>query len=159
MHDNLGHHAKQEELDKANGEAEADPVMTLLHNLKAVTLELNVAVKVHFVESLHGNLVGATVLETVGILLELEVVLDTTVGKANLLILARADRRDDQPPGSEHRKIDNDSEEEGGLEATTKLPAEPPGNDGQDGDEDIVVEGVGTRAIGGKGSVLDGRVL
>jgi hypothetical protein len=133
--------------------------VALLHDLKAVTLELNIAVKVHFVESLHGNLVGATVLETVGFLLEFEVVLDTTVGKANLLILARADGGDDQPPCSEHGKIDNDSEEQGGLEATTDLPAEPPGDDGQDGDEDIVVEGVGTIAIGGKRSVLDGRVL
>lgn len=159
MHDDLGHHAEQEELDKANGEAEADPVMALLHNLKAVTLELNIAVKVHLVESLHGNLVGATVLETVGILLELEIVLDTTVGKANLLILARTDGRDGQPPNSEHGKIDDKSEEEGGLETTANLPAEPPRDDGQDGDEDIVVEGVGTRAIGGKRSVLDGRVL
>lgn len=159
VHDNLGHHAKQEELDKANGKAEANPVVALLHDLKAVTLEVNIAVKVHFVESLHRNLVGATVLGTIGLLLEFEVVLDTTVGKANLLILAGADGGNGQPPGSEHGKIDNDGEEQGGLEATTDLPAEPPGDDGQDRDEDIVVEGVRTRAIGGKRSVLDGWVL
>jgi hypothetical protein len=159
VHDNLGNHAKEEELNEANGEAEAGPVMTVFHSLEAVTLEVDIAVKVHLVEGLHGDLVVATVLDTVGLLLEVEVVLDTTVRKANLVILARADGRDNKPPNGEHRKIDDEGEEDGGLEATTKLPAEPPRDQGQEGDENIVVEGIGTRTIGGKGSVLDGRVL
>jgi len=101
----------------------------------------------------------ATVLDTVGLLLEVEVELDTTVGKADLVVLARADGRDNKPPGGKHRKIDDEGKEDGGLEATTKLPAEPPRDQSQEGDENIVVEGIGTRPIGGKGSVLDGRVL
>jgi CDGSH-type Zn-finger protein len=132
--------------------------MTVFHNLEAVTLEVDIAVKVHLVEGLHGDLVVATVLDTVGLLLEVEVVLDTTVRKANLVILARADGRDNKPPDGEHRKIDDEGKEDGGLEATTKLPAEPPRDQSQEGDENIVVEGIGTRTIGGKGSVLDGRV-
>jgi len=159
VHDDLRHHAKQEELDKANGKAEANPVMTLLHDLKAVTLEVDIAVKVHFVESLHGDLVGATILETVGVLLELEVVLDTTVGEANLLILARADGGDYKPPSGEQGKIDDEGEEEGGLESTANFSAEEPRDKDQDGDEDIVVEGIGTRAIGRERSILDGRIL
>jgi hypothetical protein len=158
VHDNLGNHAKEEELDESNGETEAGPVMTVLHGLEAVTLEVDIAVKVHLVEGLHGDLVVATVLDTVGLLLEVEVELDTTVRKADLVVLARADGRDNKPPNGEHRKIDDEGEEDGGLEATTKLPAEPPRDQSQEGDENIVVEGIGTRPIGGKGSVLDGRV-
>lgn len=159
MHDDLRDHAKEEELDEANGEAEAGPVMAVLHNLEAVTLEVNITIKVHLVESLHGDLVVATVLEAVGLLLELEVVLNTTVRKANLLILARADGGDYKPPSGEQGKIDDEGEEEGGLESTANLSAEEPRDKDQDGDEDIVVEGIGTRAIGRERSILDGRIL
>lgn len=159
MHDNLRNHAKEEELDETNGEAEAGPVVAVLHNLEAVTLEVNITIEVHLVEGLHGDLVAATVLEAVGLLLELEVVLDTTVRKANLLILARADGGDDKPPSGEQGKIDDEGEEDGGLESTANLAAEEPRDSYQDGDEDIVVEGIGTRAIGRKRSVLDGGIL
>jgi hypothetical protein len=159
VHDNLRNHAKEEELDETNGEAEAGPVVAVHHNLEAVTLEVNIAIEVHLVEGLHGDLVAATVLEAVGLLLELEVVLDTTVRKANLLILARADGGDDKPPSGEQGKIDDEGEEDGGLESTANLSAEEPRDSYQDGDEDIVVEGIGTRAIGRKRSVLDGGIL
>lgn len=159
MHDNLRNHAKEEELDEANGEAEAGPVVAVLHNLEAVTLKVNITIEVHLVEGLHGDLVATTVLEAVGVLLELEVVLDTTVRKANLLILARADRGDYKPPSGKQGKIDDEGEEDGGLESTTNLSAEEPRDKDQDGDENIVVEGIGTRAIGRERGVLDGRVL
>lgn len=159
MHDDLGDHAKEEELDEANGEAEASPVMAVLHDLEAVTLEVDFAVKVHLVEGLHGDLVVAAVLEAVRLLLEVEVELDRATRQTDLLGLAGADGGNDQPPDGEEGKVNNESEEDGGLEATTDLPAHVPGHNGEDGDQDIVVEGVGTRAVGGKRSILDGGEL
>lgn len=128
VHDNLGDHAKEEELDEADSEAEAGPVMAELHNIEAIALEVDLAVKVHLVESLHGDLAVATVLEAVRVLLELEVVLDASTGEAGLLILAGANGGDDQPEGAEEGKVDNEGEEDGGLDATTELPAHVPGD-------------------------------
>lgn len=71
--------------------------MPVLHDLEAVTVEVDVAVKVHLVEGLHGDLVLAMVLGLVGGLLEGEVVLDGAAGISSLLVLARADGRHDQP--------------------------------------------------------------
>ena len=125
VHDELGNHTEEEVADKTNGEAEASPVVAVLHDLEAVALELDVAVKVHLVKGLHGDAVGATVLVAVRLLLEVEVELDGTAGKASLVGLARADGGDDEPVGSQEREVDNQGEEEGGLEATAHLPAQP----------------------------------
>lgn len=159
VHNDLGNHAKEEELDQADSEAEAGPVVAVLHGLEAVALKVDLAVEVHLVERLHGDAAVATVLDTVGLILELQVVLDGTAGQTDLLGLAGADGRDGQPPGGEQRKVDDDGEEDGGLEATAHLAAQEPGDKDEDADEDVVVEGVGTRAIGGEGRILDGRIL
>lgn len=159
VHDDLRKHAKEEELQEANSEAEVGPVMTILHNVKAVTLEVDISIKVLLVEGLHGDLVVATVLVSVGLLLEVEVVLDGAAGELNLLGLAGRYGRDDQPPNGEDRKIDEDGKEDGSLEATSDLPAEVPGNQNEDRDQDIVVEGIGARAVSGKGGISDGREL
>lgn len=159
MHENLGDHAEEEELDETNGETEASPVMSVFHGLKAVTLEVNVAVKVHLMESLHGDLVVTTVLESIGVLLEIKVVLDRASRETSLVILAGADGRDDQPEGAKDGDVDNESNEDGSLDTKAKLPAQVVGNHGQGGDEGIVVEGVGARAIGRERSILDGGEL
>lgn len=91
MHDDLRNHAEKEELDQTNGEAEAGPVMPVLHDLEAVTVEVDVAVKVHLMEGLHRDLVLAMVLALVLGLLEREVMLNRAPRKLGLLILAGAD--------------------------------------------------------------------
>lgn len=159
VHDELGNHAQQEVLDQADGEAEASPVVTVLEDLEAVALEVDVTVKVHLVEGLHGDLVGAMVLETVGLLLELEVVLNGTAGVLGLCGLAGGDGGDNKPPAGQDGKIKEDSEEDEGLEATANLPLQPEGNAKQDGEQDLVVERVGARSISWEGSILDGGVL
>lgn len=122
MHDHLRDHASEEEPDQADGEAEVGPVVPILHYLEAVTVELDVAVKVHLVEGLHGDLVLAMVLGLVGRLLEGEVVLDRTAGIASLLVLARADGGDDQPEASQQGDGGEEGKEESGLVATADLP-------------------------------------
>lgn len=70
MHDDFGHHAGQEEPEKTNGEAEASPVMSVFHDLESVSIEVDLAVEVHLVESLHWDLVPAPVFLSVRLLLE-----------------------------------------------------------------------------------------
>jgi hypothetical protein len=159
VHDELRNHAQQKVLDQADGEAEAGPVVAVLEDLEAVALEVDVTVKVHLVEGLHGDLVGAMVLLTVGLLLELEVVLDGTAGVLGLGGLAGGNGRDNKPPASQDGQIKDDGEEDEGLEAAANLPLQPEGNAKQDGEEDLVVEGVGARSISWEGSILDGGVL
>lgn len=159
MHDKLGNHASQKVLDEADGETEASPVVAVLHNLEAVTLELDIAVKVHLVEGLHGDLVGATVLETVGLLLEVEVVLNRTARQLGLVRFAGGDGRDDEPPSCQEGQISDEGEEDEGLEASANLPGQPERNSAQEGEQDLVVERVGARPLSGEGSILDGRIL
>lgn len=159
MHDNLRHHAEDEELDQANGETEAGPVMAVLHNLQTVAVEVDITIKVHLVESLHGNLVLALVLGLVFGLLEGEVVLDWATGKLGLLILARADGGDHQPEASQQGESREEGEEEGSLEATTNLPRQPVGRDDQDGSKRKEREAVIASRISREGCILDGRVL
>lgn len=159
VHDELRNHAQQKVLDQADGEAEASPVVTVLEDLEAVALEVDVTVKVHLVEGLHGDLVGAMVLGTVGLLLELEVVLNGTAGVLGLGVLAGRDGGDSKPPAGQDGKIKEDGEEDEGLDAAANLPPQPEGNAKQEGEQDLVVEGVGAWSIRWEGSILDGGVL
>lgn len=122
MHDDLGNHAEEEVLDQANGEAEVGPVMAELHDLEAVSVKVDVAVKVHLVEGLHGHLVLAMVLGLVLGLLEGEVVLDALARVLCLFVFARADGGDNQPVGSQQRKTGEEGEEDGSLKTTANLP-------------------------------------
>lgn len=128
MHNDLGDHASKEVLDQTEGEAEASPVMSVLEGLQAVTVELDVAVKVHLVEGLHGDLALAMVLGLVFGLLEGEVVLDGAAGELGLLSLARRDGRDCEPESTEERRRGEDGEEEGKLKPTANLPREVKGH-------------------------------
>lgn len=122
VHDELGNHAGKEELDQTNGEAEACPVMPVLENLEAVTVEVDVTVKVHLMEGLHGDLVLALVFCLVLRLLEGEVVLDGLARVFGLLVLAGAVGGDDEPEGTEKGEGGEDGQEDGRLGATAELP-------------------------------------
>lgn len=159
MHKDLGHHAKEEELDKANSEPEASPVMAVLHNLKNISLEVDIAIKVQLVKGLHGDLVAAAILETVGLFLEIEVVFNRATGKASLFVLAGADGGHDQPVGAEQGEIDEDGEEDGRDVARSHRPAQAQGAHDEDGEEGGIVECVGASSVGGERGILDGRRL
>ena len=122
MHENLGDHASNKELDQAIGETEAGPVVAVLHDVEAVAVEVNLLVEVHLVEGLHGDLVVAAVLELVLGLLEGEVVLHRATGESGLLILARREHGVANPEGGQQREGGEEGKEEGGLETTADLP-------------------------------------
>ena len=65
--------------------------MPVLQGLQAIAVELNLATKIHIVESLHGNLVPPTVLGLVGFILEGKVMLDGTSWKPGLFVFARSE--------------------------------------------------------------------
>lgn len=159
MHDELGNHAREEVSDQANSEAEASPVMAVLHHLETVALEVDLTIEVHLVEGLHGDLVLATVFETVGLLLEVKVVLDASVRESGLVSLPRADGGDNEPESSEKGQIDQNREEDKGLEATADLPFHVKRDNNEDGDEEDVAEGVGAGAVGWERGILDGGEL
>jgi hypothetical protein len=159
VHDELGNHAQQEVLDQADSETEAGPVVTVLHDLQAVAFEVDITVKVHLVEGLHGDLVGAMVLGTIGLLLEIKIVLNRTAGVFGLGRLTGGDGRDEKPPSRQDGDIKEDGKEDEGLETATNLPLQPEGNAQQEGEQDLVVEGVGAWSICWEGCILDSRVL
>ncbi len=159
VHEGLGDQTGENILDQAKGEAEAGPIVSVLEDLEAVAIELDVAVEVHLVEGLHGDLVLAIVLGLVRGLLEGQVVLDGLAGIPGLLVLAGRDDRGDDPEGSEQGDGGKDGEEESGLQATANSPGEVEGNTSQDGEEEDVREALGSGSIGGERGILNGRIL
>lgn len=122
MHEHLWNHAGEEEPDQTDGEAEVGPVVPIFHDLEAVTVEVDVTVKIHLVEGLHGYLVLAMILGLVGGLLEGKIVLDGTAWIPSLLVLSRADGGHDQPEAGQQGDSGEEGKEESGLVPTADLP-------------------------------------
>jgi len=159
VHDDLGHHASKEEPEERQSEAEVGPVVTVLHDLKSVTVEVDITVKVLLVESLHGDLAAAVVLCAVGLLVELEVVLDGGAGEAGLLVLAGSVARGNGPEGHQDGDSSQETKEDPCLEATADLVCEVGRNAAEESEQDIVVERLAAGCVGGERCVLDCRVL
>lgn len=159
MHNDLWSKLEQDKLEQADGESEVDPVGSVLENLETVAVKLNIAVKVHVVEGLHWDLVPSAVLEFVGLVFESEVMLDWASWKSDLLVLARAHARHDVPEDDEDREGSEDSEEDGGLQASTDLPCRVTWDEEENGAENDIGERVAAWAIRWKRSVGNGRVL
>lgn len=92
VHNNFRNKAKQDELEQTDRKPEARPIMSILHNLQTIPIEIHVAIKIHIVERLHRNLILPSVLEPVSLILEREVMFDWTTRKPSLLILPRRER-------------------------------------------------------------------
>ena len=103
MHDGFGEEASQEEAEQAHGEAEASPVVTVLHDLEGVAFKVDRAIEVHLVERFYWDLVFAAVLGAVALAMEVEVVLHRLAGVPDLFILARRDARSNGPEHYEDR--------------------------------------------------------
>lgn len=159
MHDHLGEGLEEEELDQADGEAEASPVVAVLEHLQAVAVEVDVAVEVHLLERLHRDLVLAMVLGLVGGLLEGEVVLHRAAGQSGFLVLPGRERRDDEPEAAEDGKGGEDGKKDGSLQPAADLPREPERDEELETYEEPEREGVGTGAVGRQGGILDGGIL
>lgn len=159
MHNNLGNHAGQEKLIQAHGEPERSPVMSILEHLQAITLEIDGSVKVHLVESFHGDLALAMVLGLVVLVVELEVVLDWLSGVLGFLVLAGRDGGGGRPENHQDGNASEDGQEDGGEEPAADLTSKVEWDDGEEGDEQQIGEAVATSGIGGQGSIFDGCIL
>jgi hypothetical protein len=159
VQNDFGHHASYKEPHQADGEAEAGPVVPVLHDLQGVTFEVDLSVKVLLVESLHGDFVAAIVFLTILLVVEGKVVLDRLARELGLLILARRESGVCSPEGGEYGDAGEEAEEDGRLEAASELPREIPRNNGKEGEEGDVGEGLAARPVGRKGRILDGGIL
>lgn len=159
MHDHLRNHAQQKVLDQSEGEAEVGPVVAHLQDLETVALEIDIAIEVLLVESLHGDLLAAIVLVLVLLLVELDVGLDGLAGELGLLVLAGGILGGGNPESGKDREIDNQSEENPGLEAAAELVGDVGGDTDEERKEGLVVEVVGADAICGQRSVGNRRIL
>ena len=75
VHDNFGCEDEKDIFEQGHGKLEACPVMSVLHDFQAVPIEVHIASKIHGVESLQGNFVGASVFELIGLIFESKVIL------------------------------------------------------------------------------------
>ena len=159
VHDDLGHHTSKEEPEERQSEAEVGPVVAVLHDLESVAIEVDIAVEVLLVESLHGDLAAAVVLCAIGLLVELEVVLNGGTGIASLLVLAGSVAGSNGPEGHQDGDGSQETKEDPGLEATTELVGDVGGDTAEESEQDIVVERLATSCVGGERGVLDCWVL
>ena len=159
MKDNLGHHASQEVLNQRVREPEIGPIVPLLQNLQAVTLEIDITSKVFLMESLHGNRLLAIVLVLIFLLVESEIVLDGLAREFGLLVFPGGKSRRDNPKSGQDRNINNQGEEDASLPSTSNFPSHVNGHSDEEGEEGGIGEGLATRTVGGKGSIFDRRIL
>ena len=104
MHDYFRSEGEENMFKETGSESEAGPVVSIFHHLQAITVEINLTIKVHIVECLHRNLVLASVLQPIGLVLERKVMLDWTSWESDFLIFARSHGRYHAPKSEEKGK-------------------------------------------------------
>jgi hypothetical protein len=62
--------------------------MSIFHDFQTIAIEVHLTVKVHIVEGLHWNLVPASILELIGLILECKVVFDGAAWNCDFFSLA-----------------------------------------------------------------------
>jgi hypothetical protein len=115
----------EEELEQRWGELEAGPVVSVFHNLQAVTIEANLTSKVLLVEGFHWDLDIALVLLLVLLVVEGQVVFDWLTGESGLFVLAWSISRYDPPEDNEQWEEEEKSKEDEGLEASAEFVSHP----------------------------------
>lgn len=141
----LGDEAKQEMLEKAGGELEVGPVMTVLEALQSIALKVNLAVEVFLVEDNHGDLALSTVSGAIMLAVEVQIMLNRKATVLGLLGLARRDGGSDSPKGNEDGNASEESKEDGGIETPTDLACQPPGDQHEHSDQQAIGEAVTAR--------------
>jgi len=101
MHDNLRGETEEDEFEKAEGESEGCPIMSVLHDLQTVPVEVNVAIEVHVVEGLQWDLVLPAVSNPIGLILEGQVMFDRAPWISGLFVLAGGEGRCEGPEGEQ----------------------------------------------------------
>jgi hypothetical protein len=159
VHDNFRHEAEEDEFEQAQSKSEASPIMSVLQDLQAVAIELDLAIKIHIVESLHGDFVSPTVFGLIGFVLESKVVLDGASGKSGLFVLARSEHRMKLPERDEDRDGGKEAEEDGGLQSAANLPRHVEWDESEDGEEEDIRESFSSGGICWNWSIFDCWVL
>ena len=121
MHDYLGHHASQKELEEAQCELKIGPIMSVFQNLKAIAFEINFAIEIKLMERLHGNFILASVLLFVCGIKEVQIMLNGQTRKLRLLILAWREGRKYRPEPHQNRDASKESKKHPCLEAAAEL--------------------------------------
>lgn len=159
MHDNLRNEAEEDEVEQAQSKSEASPIMSVLQNLQAVAIELDLAIKVHIVEGFHGDLVPPAIFNPIGVVLEGKVVLDRASRKSGLFVLAGSEHRMELPESHEDRNRGEKTEEYGGLQSTAYFPSQVEWDEAEDGEEEDVGESFRSGGICWNWGILDCWVL
>lgn len=89
MHNDLRNHAREEIPEQTECELPVGPVVSVLHDLQSITLEIDLTVKVHLMKGLHGDLAFAIVPCPVFRVMELQVMLNTSTRVTSFLVLSR----------------------------------------------------------------------
>jgi len=140
---------EEDEMEDRPREGEAGPVIAVLHDVKAIAVELDVTIEVHLVKRLHWDLVAAAPSLAVFFLLESDVVLDGAAGELGLVVDARRVGRGHSPDSDQNRHEEDNKEKDSRLEAA----AEAAGDEGRDAQQqrpkDVVREGLRAGTFGG----------
>jgi hypothetical protein len=89
MHDDLGHHSEQEELEKTERETETGPIVAVFHYIEAVAFEVNLAIEVHLMKCFHWYSMLARVSDSVVSIMKMQVLLHGSTRVPSLFVLAR----------------------------------------------------------------------
>lgn len=122
VHDDLRNEASQEVLVKTSRESEASPIVSVFQDFQTITLEVNLSVKIHLKESPHWNPVLATVLLSILLLVEVEIVFNWASWVFGLFVNSRAHTRHGMPEADKNRNGSEEGKEYGGFETTANLP-------------------------------------
>jgi len=76
VHNNFWGKDKEDVLEQAKSKSEAGPVMSVLHNLQAVPIKVDIAIEIHTIERLQWNLVRPSVLKLIGLMFEGKIMFD-----------------------------------------------------------------------------------
>ena len=150
---------EEDEVEQGPGEGKVAPIVAVLHGLKTVTVEVDIAVEVHLVEGLHGDLVVASVSQAVLVLLESNVVLDGPARELHIVVDTGREPRAHGPVGNKEWDGKDEDEEDGRLEAAADAAGEEGRHAQQQRPEGVVGEGLIAGALCGQRRVVDGGEL
>lgn len=122
MHNDFGCEDEEYVFEQGKGKAEACPVVSVLHNLQAVAIEIDIASKVHAVKGLQWNFVRSSILKLIGLVFECKVMLNRASWVFGFFISAGREGGCEVPVGNQNWDRGEETKEDGGLQASTEFP-------------------------------------
>ena len=94
------------------GESERSPIVSVLHDLENISLEIDLSIKEFVVEGLHGDLLACICVLLEVTVLEVDIVRNGFTGQSDFLIDSRANSGHESPVGDRDGDDEEDEEEE-----------------------------------------------